>query len=172
MTKKEMKNALRKKIKKIISKYDSKSYPFDFYDLLKGKNIAIYYPIDKELVIDLKKFDKDINLYLPFSYKDGKMVFRKMANYVTDELGIMSSDGEEIDAKMLDTILIPAYAYNKKGYRLGHGHAYYDRVLAHVNALKIGFCLDECVIEDSFEESHDLKVDYIVSEKNIYKIGK
>ena len=79
---------------------------------------------------------------------------------------------EEEDESNIDAFLIPGLAYNKKGYRLGHGGGFYDMKLADYDGIKIGACYSDNIIDDDFQEAHDIKVDYIVTEKEIIKINR
>lgn len=70
----------------------------------------------------------------------------------------------------LDYCLIPGVAFDKFGNRMGRGKGYYDRALARYNGLKIGVCYSVQYTEEELPtETHDLKMDYIVTEKFIVK---
>lgn len=70
----------------------------------------------------------------------------------------------------LDVILIPALAFDLAGNRLGQGGGWYDRVLARApNALKIGVCFDFQIVESVPRQSHDIAMNFIVTEKRLLK---
>jgi 5-formyltetrahydrofolate cyclo-ligase len=72
-------------------------------------------------------------------------------------------DGGEIDA-----ILVPAVAFDRRGYRIGYGGGYYDRFLPRVpRAAKIGVAFVSQIIEEIPVDGHDLPVDLIVTEKEV-----
>ena len=79
---------------------------------------------------------------------------------------------EEVEVSYLDAVVMPCIAANKAGYRLGYGAGYFDRALAHYQGIKIGVLIEDCLIEEHFEESFDVQLDYIVTEKAIYEIEK
>ncbi|MBA1334246.1 MAG: 5-formyltetrahydrofolate cyclo-ligase [Firmicutes bacterium] len=69
----------------------------------------------------------------------------------------------------LDLILVPALAYDPRGFRLGYGAGYYDRFLS---ALKkpvptIGLAFEIQVLTEVPTEATDIPVDYIVTENRI-----
>ena len=69
-------------------------------------------------------------------------------------------DGGEIEA-----ILVPAVAFDRRGYRVGYGGGYYDRFLpAAPQAVKIGVAFAAQIIGEVPVDAHDLPVDRIVTE--------
>jgi 5-formyltetrahydrofolate cyclo-ligase len=67
---------------------------------------------------------------------------------------------EEIDA-----ILVPAVAFDRRGYRVGYGGGYYDRFLPEVpRAVRIGAAFSCQIVEEIPADQHDVPVDRIVTE--------
>lgn len=69
-----------------------------------------------------------------------------------------------------DLIIVPTLGFDKKGYRLGSGSGHYDRFLAgQPKALKVGFCYQDGFLEKGFpHEPHDIKMDKIITEKQVF----
>jgi len=74
----------------------------------------------------------------------------------------------------LDLIIIPGIGFDLSGNRLGYGAGYYDRLLAyrkknrtdfrgHIPAIALAF--EEQIVDGIPSESHDIKVDIIVTDK-------
>ncbi len=63
--------------------------------------------------------------------------------------------------------IIPALAFDKRGYRIGYGKGYYDRYLSRVNCTKAGVIYGELLIDRVPNGRFDLKVDFIVSERGV-----
>lgn len=59
--------------------------------------------------------------------------------------------------------LVPGLAFDRRGYRLGMGGGWYDRVLADI-PLKIGVCYGGQVVDEVAVEAHDIKMDWLASE--------
>ncbi|WP_162523532.1 5-formyltetrahydrofolate cyclo-ligase [Calorimonas adulescens] len=64
----------------------------------------------------------------------------------------------------VDLILVPGVVFDERGYRIGYGGGYYDRFLNKTCATKIGLAF-ELQIHPVPEDVHDVRVDYVVTEK-------
>lgn len=73
-----------------------------------------------------------------------------------------------VPANEIDTVLIPGIGFDRLGNRLGFGEGYYDRFLDGFCGTKIGVCYDFQVSEYIPSDEHDIKMDYIITEKRIY----
>ncbi|MFO7902040.1 MAG: 5-formyltetrahydrofolate cyclo-ligase [Planctomycetota bacterium] len=70
----------------------------------------------------------------------------------------------------IDTALIPGVAFDPTGARIGHGHGFYDRLLAEfpLSTALIGLAY-ECQVFPPFAmESHDVGMDRVVTESRVY----
>ena len=70
-------------------------------------------------------------------------------------------------------LLIPPVGFDEQGYRLGYGGAFFDRTIAKldielVKPLKIGVGFDLCHMDTIHPMSHDIPMDYVVTESGIY----
>jgi 5-formyltetrahydrofolate cyclo-ligase len=65
---------------------------------------------------------------------------------------------------------VPALAFDKRGYRIGYGMGFYDKLLQNSKALKIGVGFDFQVKNFSIkEDKFDVSMNYIITEKRILK---
>ena len=71
------------------------------------------------------------------------------------------------DKHKIDLFFVPGVAFDKSGNRLGYGKGYYDQLLHHTTGLKIGICFDCQVVDAIPNETHDIKMDIIVTESRI-----
>jgi 5-formyltetrahydrofolate cyclo-ligase len=105
---------------------------------------------------------------------------RKMTHYLlTDNTKIKKNeynipepvDGIEVPSNKIDVVFVPLLAFDKKGHRVGYGKGFYDKFLSECkpDVIKIGLCFFESdeIIKDVFEA--DIKLDYCVTPKTIYK---
>jgi 5-formyltetrahydrofolate cyclo-ligase len=70
---------------------------------------------------------------------------------------------EEIDA-----VLVPAVAFDRRGYRVGYGGGYYDCFLPEVpRAARIGAAFSCQIVAEIPADSHDVPADPIVTEQEI-----
>ena len=71
-----------------------------------------------------------------------------------------------------DVILIPMVAFDKKLNRLGYGGGYYDRFLKKYEKnriIKIGLAISCQEVKKLPLNSFDKKMDFVLTEKKIYK---
>ena len=70
----------------------------------------------------------------------------------------------------IDAVIVPGIAFDKKGNRMGFGAGYYDRFLADFKGIKIGICYNFQLLDEICADTHDIPMDYIISEENIYAV--
>ena len=109
--------------------------------------------------------------------RNGNMEF-----YFIKDIDVSLTDGafslKEPDSRVCSKALpgknnlcvVPALAFDKKGNRLGYGGGYYDRFLSNFKGRTVGLCYEECLCDRLPCESHDLKVDVIITDEKIYEI--
>ena len=71
-----------------------------------------------------------------------------------------------------EVLLIPMVAFDTKLNRLGYGGGYYDRFLKKNeknNIIKIGLAIECQKVKKLPTNSFDKKMDYILTEKKLYK---
>lgn len=75
-----------------------------------------------------------------------------------------------IDPKEFDLVVVPGVVFDKNLNRIGFGKGYYDRILINLNqeVKKIAIAYDFQVLDEIPAENHDVKVDSIITEKQIY----
>lgn len=75
-----------------------------------------------------------------------------------------------VDSKDFDLVVVPGVVFDKNLNRIGFGKGYYDRILINLNheAKKIAIAYDFQVLDEIPAEKHDVKVDIIITEKQIY----
>lgn len=69
-----------------------------------------------------------------------------------------------------DLILVPTVSCDQKGYRLGYGGGFYDRMLAASQGLKIptvGVVFDIAYVAELPRESWDIKLDFVCTETQL-----
>ena len=66
-------------------------------------------------------------------------------------------------------IIVPGVAFDKNKARCGYGKGFYDKYLSkHPKLVKIGICFEFQLYDELVTDSHDILMDYIVTEKMIY----
>ncbi len=72
-----------------------------------------------------------------------------------------------------DIVVVPMLAFDRRGYRLGHGYGYYDVTLADLKTrkaiLSVGVAYgQQAVLFNLPAEDHDQKMDIIITPSNVY----
>ena len=81
---------------------------------------------------------------------------------------IQDSDASATDLSEIDLVLVPGLAFSRKGARLGQSRGYSDRFLNQLNGAKIiGVGFDWQILEHVPEESHDRRLDGIITESQL-----
>lgn len=75
---------------------------------------------------------------------------------------------EEVDKKSIDIIITPCVCFDYNRYRTGYGKGFYDRFFVGCNAVKIGVCFDECIVESIDIDEYDVSADMVVTDKRIF----
>lgn len=92
-----------------------------------------------------------------------------LGNLVPGRFGILEPiEIMKIAYKNIDLVLVPGIAFDREGNRIGYGFGHYDRFLAKVpKAIKIGLAFDFQIVDHIPKETHDVAVDFIVTEKEV-----
>lgn len=147
------------------------------FKALSGKRndtLGLYFPLKSEPDLLKLAINSSWNICLP------KIASKEEMNYVLYNIGdrlvesiftgVYEPSGNEIVVP--DIVLVPGLAFDIKGYRLGFGMGHFDRYFAFkgkISTVKIGVCYDDMLLESVPRDSHDVRMNYIVTEKNIYK---
>ena len=146
---------------------------------IENEYIGTYISFRDEL--DTKKLnqyllERELNLALPvidFKTKEiNFFIYQKDTELIKNKFSILEpkNKGEVIFPKI---IFIPLLGYSKSGFRLGYGGGYYDKYLSK-NSIdevkKIGVAYSFQEVEEIPVEDHDERLDWILTEKHLYKV--
>ena len=89
------------------------------------------------------------------------------------KFGVKEPQGEK--KYLPDILFIPCLAFDKFGYRLGYGGGYYDKTISYFKLrnhsfTSIGLAYDDQKIENVPHDKFDQKLNYILTEKRLYKV--
>jgi 5-formyltetrahydrofolate cyclo-ligase len=117
--------------------------------------------------------ERGLPLCLP-AIVDKRMIFRRWAPYesiVPGGFGTLVPTPAEPEVNPA-ILLVPLAAFDRRGYRIGYGKGYYDRVLAALGptvSIGIGYAAQE--IDAVPHEPHDRRLDWIVTERETLRCG-
>lgn len=109
------------------------SYSFE------GKKVSVFLPIERFNEVDTWRLIKAVkaDFFLPVMLNGNELKHIKYENeeqLVRGKFDVLEpSYGAEIDPFLLDIVIVPLLAFDKKGYRVGYGKGFYDRFLAKCN---------------------------------------
>ena len=116
---------------------------------------------------------------IPGSYE---MEFHYISSLGELSLGTMNIPEPDASAPIFDfknvayrdkcLCIIPALAFDKRGYRIGYGKGYYDRYLSRFDCIRAGVIYSELIADNLPKGRFDLKVDFIVSEKGVTLVNE
>jgi len=93
---------------------------------------------------------------------------------VSGKFGIMQPS--DLSKEFLpEIILTPCLAFDDNGFRLGYGGGYYDKTFSYLKKIKrkfisIAVAFDDQKIDELVHDKYDQKIDYILTEKKLYKV--
>lgn len=146
-------------------------------EYIDAEDICMYMPANNEV---------DVTFLIEDAWSKGKTVWlpktagRRMDFFKFDSTTPLSEGSYKIlepesdiilepDEKTL--ILMPGVAFSMDGGRIGYGGGYYDIYLEqHSLSTKLAVCYDFQIVEELPIEEHDIKPDFIISEKSTGKI--
>lgn len=157
---------------------------FEFANFIEAKTSLLYINSGYEVVTKgiLKRcFDYNKTVVLPsFNFEMQKISLLKVDNLKTGlkrgENGILEPDTSKckiVPIQFIDIAIIPGFAFDEKGGRIGSGDGLYDRLIPMlpVTTRKVGLAYESQIIQHVPMESHDKHVDIIITENRIiYKI--
>ncbi len=71
----------------------------------------------------------------------------------------------------VDLFILPGVAFDLTGHRIGYGKGYYDKTLHRLEGQGrfVGLCYDFQLIDAIAGESHDVRMDMVITEKRIVR---
>jgi len=149
-----------------------------FSNELSYNSIALYYPFDNEAsTLEIIRYlhSKNKKVLLPvIQKKSHTLLFAKYypkAKLIKNNFGILEPQEKEFfDKADIDIALIPCVAFNSKLFRLGMGGGYYDRTFSEKKStIYVGLGYSFQFEDQSFEEKHDMIMDYVITQKGVLK---
>ena len=181
MTKKEMRAEMARRVKNLSPTYCREAdeaicrviLQADCYQ--SAQTIFCYVGTEREIdtsrLIHMMLRDGK-NVVLPLCRQKGVMEARRidgMGDLVSGQYGILAPKMTctLVEPEEIDLALVPCFTGNNHGQRLGYGGGYYDRYLPKTRCPKMLLCRHQIVREDIPMESHDVKMDFLVTERGM-----
>ena len=153
----------------------------EFSQYLAARKVALYSPVENEVGTDVILTD---------ALENGKMVFypktdngdspwffqisssaelRVGRTKIPEPLGTNALSLEDRGSAQDLIVFVPGVAFDLRGYRLGRGRGWYDRVLATLKGrgIFIGLAYECQIVDRLATETWDQQVQYVITEKRI-----
>lgn len=181
----KMKNKIRQECKQkraemkqqeVLKKSLSATKLFLESDIYRNsKNIMLYMPLRNEIstLEIIKSAHKDNKTVLvPITDRESFQITAHKINEDTEfTKGVFSltePKGQDVyDVRKIDTIIVPGVAFDIRGARVGFGKGCYDKFLENASATLVGYCYDFQLYDKIETEEFDIRMDYILTEKEI-----
>ncbi|WP_457677712.1 5-formyltetrahydrofolate cyclo-ligase [Thermovibrio sp.] len=154
-------SAIRKKLEEEIRK-------------LEPRSLLLFYPIKGEpnlLPLVEKLIEKGKEVSFP------KVVGKEIVPFKVSSLKELSRGKfgipepppfKERRVREVDLVIVPGIAFDERGYRIGYGGGFYDRLLEKLPVKsKIGVCFDFQLLSKIPNQPFDIPVDVVITEKRV-----
>ena len=174
MTKAELRRWARERRKALdLAAFAARALPFLAELLAEKQRVLLYAPLPDEPDPRglLKRLPK-ARFYLPRVEGEELAVLPYDAPLVPGAFGVLEpAGGEPLPPEALDAVVVPALAFDRRGFRLGQGKGYYDRFLKRLarDALTVGFVPEALVLDELPTDPWDVPVRAIVTEAGVLK---
>ena len=136
--------------------------------------VLTYYPIKGEIDITpvaLEALRRGKRVAYPVCMPEGKMVFRYVDGISSlRERGKYSIPEPEDNAPEFEgdtnaVCIVPAFAFDRDGFRLGYGGGYYDRFLKRFQGTSVGAVYEDFLSDTLPRGYYDIAVNVIITER-------
>lgn len=137
----------------------------------KANTLLLYWSMDDEVQTHefVEKWYREKTILLPCVNGDDLLLRPYQGPTCMksgEQFGIGEPTGEiftELD--LIDLIIVPGVAFDRKNNRMGRGRGFYDRLLKSTpNAYKIGIAFDFQILETIPTEDFDIPMDCVIGE--------
>ncbi len=92
-----------------------------------------------------------------------------LSDVVEGVFNVLEPKTSKCDINQIELMLVPLVAFDEYCQRIGYGKGYYDSVLCHTQALKVGIAFEIQRVNQVDSESHDVCLDCVITESYIYR---
>jgi 5-formyltetrahydrofolate cyclo-ligase len=88
-------------------------------------------------------------------------------------IGEPAADAPRLAHDAVSLIVVPALAVDERGYRIGYGQGYYDRLLPRLpRALKVAIAYEFQLLAEAPEQPGDAPVDWVVTDERALRCAR
>ncbi len=106
---------------------------------------------------------------------DGKLQYfliKSLKDCAPGTFGVLEpKSSNPVDLKKIDVILVPGLVFDPRGYRVGYGKGFYDKLLsAKFPHNTIGLAYDQTIVPNLAHDAHDVPVNWLITETRTLSI--
>jgi len=82
------------------------------------------------------------------------------------------AEGTVVPLDLIDIVVTPGLAFDRRGFRVGRGRGFYDRFLARQDfkGVRCALCFHEQLLNEPIpSEEHDVPMDFIVTDREVIR---
>lgn len=124
-------------------------------------------------VLIAELLDRGARVGLPRVEQSGALThyrIESLDHLIRGDFGIDEPDpahAEPLDAALIDVVIVPGLAYDRRGHRLGRGGGMYDRLLAGLSTPGVAPAFACQIVDAVPRAAHDRRVDWVVTETEV-----
>ena len=175
---KERKKELRKLIAQEKTRYCDSTLKALSADILANleshpafqaaNTILLYHSLKDEVQTHsfIEKWSERKRIILPVVVGDylELRLYTSPQDLIIGSYGIAEPTGKLFtDYDSIELAVVPGVAFDQTGHRLGRGKGYYDKLLPHITATKLGICFPFQLLEEVLAEPFDICMDEIIT---------
>lgn len=151
-------------------------------ELMEARSILSYWPKIEAREIDVRPLNawlraRGCAVLLPAIEPNSEVSRMHWGHFDHENTFIMNRWGipeparrSNVAANEIDVVLVPGLGFDTRGHRVGYGGGYYDIMFETVDALKIGMCMNLCLLDMIPNQPHDIPVNYLVTSKRTLRL--
>jgi 5-formyltetrahydrofolate cyclo-ligase len=162
---------------KILKDYKIRNRLIQMPEFIYSNKILLYASFRSEVdTMDLLKYCLNTNKIVVFPkvnrIKDCLNLYKisQIDDLKVGYAGILEpdvSESQRVVVNELDLIIVPGVAFDENCNRLGYGKGFYDKLLKNFKKTTIGLAYEEQIIELLTVESHDVKINKIITDERV-----
>nr|WP_267962744.1 5-formyltetrahydrofolate cyclo-ligase [Thermus hydrothermalis] len=133
------------------------------------QDILLYHPLPHELDLLSLTEKHPARYYLPKVAGEGLSV-HPLGPLAPGPFGLLEPTTPPVDPGVLDLVVVPGLAFDREGFRLGHGKGFYDRFLAQVKAVRLGVVPEALLLPRLPRDPWDIPMAYLATEKGVWRV--
>ncbi len=136
----------------------------------KSDSVMLYHALADEIPLEALMNTSEKRFSFPAVEGDYIIPREHTSSEKIGKFGILEPTGRVLLKQEIDLVVVPGVMFGPDMSRIGRGKGFYDRFLSDFNGIKLGVCPDLLLSDSVFSEKYDIKMDIIVTEKQIIKV--